>query len=243
MVPATDDRAEEPRLARVVAILRETPGISYARPLAPGKLVELLRPWLGSATDDPALPLPAVVEVRLAGEGPELSPLTKQLEEAAPGTLLESHGVWVQRLSALARSVQTCAFLALGVVAAVSGLVVAVATRAGLAARRESIEIVHGLGATDGYIASRFARRATMLAAIGGAAGALTALPVLLSLARLAAPFTAGFEGPSGPSQWGWLATLPAGLWLALPALPAVAAAIGFITAQATVRRWLRRLP
>jgi hypothetical protein len=36
---------------------------------------------------------------------------------------------------------------------------------------------------------------------------------------------------------------LPAMLWLALPGLPAAAAAIGFATAQGTVRRWLRRLP
>jgi hypothetical protein len=36
------------------------------------------------------------------------------------------------------------------------------------------------LGATDGYIAGRFAARATLLAALGGTAGALAALPVLL---------------------------------------------------------------
>jgi cell division transport system permease protein len=32
-------------------------------------------------------------------------------------------------------------------------------------------------------------------------------------------------------------------LWLALPLLPLIAAAIGYLTAQATVRSWLRRLP
>ena len=73
--------------------------------------------------------------------------------------------------------------------------VIAVATRAGLAARREAIEIVHGLGATDGYIAARFAGRATLLAATGGIAGAVLALPVLLTLANLAAPFTGGAAG------------------------------------------------
>jgi cell division transport system permease protein len=119
--------------------------------------------------------------------------------------------------------------------------VIAVATRAGLAARREAIEIVHGLGATDGYIAARFAGRATMLAAIGALAGALAALPVLLGLAELSAPFATGpvMDGTAANA----LAALPAGLWVGLPALPVVAAAIGFLTAQGTVRRWLRRLP
>jgi hypothetical protein len=39
------------------------------------------------------------------------------------------------------------------------------------------------------------------------------------------------------------LAVLPGPLWLVLPALPMATAAIGFLTAQGTVRRWLRRLP
>jgi len=124
---------------------------------------------------------------------------------------------------------------------AVAAAVIAVATRAGLAARREAIEIVHGLGATDGYIAARFAGRATLLAATGGMAGALLALPVLLTLAVLAAPFAGAAEPPVDPAQA--LAALPLTLWLLLPGLPAAAATIGFLTAQGTVRWWLRRLP
>ena len=34
----------------------------------------------------------------------------------------------------------------------------------------------------------------------------------------------------------GWFAALPPALWLALPSLPLVAGAIGFATAQGTVR-------
>ncbi len=120
---------------------------------------------------------------------------------------------------------------------AVAAAVIAVATRGGLAARREAIEIVHGLGAGDGYIAARFAARATKLAATGGIAGGILALPVLLGLARLAAPFGTSVTGDD------WLNSLPIGLWLLLPGLPLTAAAIGFVTAQGTVRRWLRRLP
>jgi cell division transport system permease protein len=131
--------------------------------------------------------------------------------------------------------------MALLLVAAVAAAVIAVATRAGLAARREAIEIVHGLGATDGYIAARFAGRATLLAATGGTAGAVIALPVLLTLAILAAPFAGAATAPDSPADA--LAALPLALWMALPGLPAAAAAIGFITAQGTVRWWLRRLP
>jgi cell division transport system permease protein len=229
------------RLDRVVALLAGMSGIAEARPLSDDELAELLRPWLGSGAERLALPLPAVIAVRLADAGLALDPLAARLDAVAPGTLVESHGVWIRRLAVLARSLQACAGVALLLVVAVAAAVIAVATRAGLVARREAIEIVHGLGATDGYIATRFARRATLLAAIGGAVGAVVALPVLLTLASLAAPFMGGAQDVISPNDV--LASLPATLWLALPGLPAAAAAIGFATAQGTVRRWLRRLP
>jgi cell division transport system permease protein len=77
----------------------------------------------------------------------------------------------------------------------------------------------------------------------------VVALPVLLVLANLAAPLTGAVPHASPPTGLAarlpidLLTALPALVWLALPALPLLAAAIGCITAQITVRRWLRRLP
>jgi cell division transport system permease protein len=230
------------RLDRALTLLVGTPGITSARALTDEELGDLLRPWLGSGAERLALPLPAVIAVQLADPDLEMDRLARRLDEAVPGTLVESHGEWIRRLSVLARSLQACAGLALLLVAAVAAAVIAVATRAGLSARREAIEIVHGLGATDGYIAARFAGRATLLAAIGGITGAVVALPVLLALASLAAPF-AGTAPQAAASPTDAVGALPAALWLTLPGLPAGAAAIGFLTAQATVRRWLQRLP
>ncbi len=228
------------RLDRVLALLRGTPGVASVRPLSDDELATLLRPWLGSGSGRIALSLPAVIEVRLSDPSLDTGRLAIRIETAVPGTLLESHDIWSRRLAVLARSLQACAGLALAVVAFVAVAVIAVATRAGLSARRDAIEIVHGLGATDSYIAGRFARRATLLATAGAGIGAFAALPVLLGLAGLAAPFT-------GQSEWNGAADLaadlPSELWLSLPALPLTAAAIGWLTAQGTVRRWLRRLP
>jgi len=225
------------RLATVLAVLIGTPGITTARALSDEELSDLLRPWLGAGAERLAIPLPAVIAVQLGDSGSDLAPLAHRLDQAAPGTLMENHDVWIRRLAVLARSLQACAGLAVLLVALVAAAVIAVATRAGLAARREAIEIVHGLGATDGLIAGRFAARATMLSAAGGLAGAVLAAPVLLALAGLAAPFGGGVPSANP------LSALPLGLWLALPGLPAAAALIGWLTAQVTVHRWLRRLP
>lgn len=232
------------RLDRALAVLNATPGVASVHALSEGELADLLRPWLGGGAERLSIPLPAVIAVRLAPGAAEPDQLARQLDSAAPGTLVESHDLWVRRLGLLTRSLQACAWVALGMVAAIASAVVAIATRTGLAARREAIEIVHGLGATDRYIAGCFARRATVLASFGGLLGALAALPVLLALAWLAAPFASA--RPWAPDQFSGLAALailPTPLWLALPALPLAAAAIGFLTAQGTVRRWLRHLP
>ena len=243
-VPQPKDPAAQgngSRLERVVAALAGTPGVAEARPLSEDELDDLLRPWLGNGAERLALPLPAVVAVRLSDPSLALEPLSRRLAAIAPGALVESHGVWVRRLTTLARSMQACAGLALLVVIFVAVSVIAVATRAGLASRREAIEIVHGLGASDSYIATRFATRATLLTVVGGLAGAIVALPVLLILADLAAPFGAVNLNVDTPAVA--LAALPSSLWLTLLALPFAAALIGCVTTQVTVRRWLRRLP
>jgi cell division transport system permease protein len=74
-------------------------------------------------------------------------------------------------------------------------------------------------------------------------------MPVLVTLAGLAAPFTAGPKAtdvaPAAAfmSLGSFVTALPTAIWVSLAALPVGAAAIGFLTAQGTVRRWLRRMP
>ncbi len=245
------------RVARVAALLRADPGVAAVRLLGEQELEGMLRPWLGGGDERIALPLPAVLEVRMrAAEAVpdrlterldanslaarlDANSLAARLDAATPGTLVDDHGAWLVRLGTLARSLQACAALATAVVACVAAAVVAVATRAGLSARRDAIAVVHGLGATDGYIAKRFARRATALAAAGAVLGTLAAVPLLASLAQLAAPFAM----PGAGEADGVPGLLPLALWVRLAALPLAAAAIGWLTAQGTVRSWLLRLP
>ncbi len=240
----TDLVANGTRLDRVRTALAATAGIARARTLSDDELRTLLRPWLGanlgSSSGEIAIPLPAVIDVQLTGAGPNHAALAAALETAAPGTLVEEHDRWVKRLATLARSLQACAALALAVVGFVAVAVIAVATRAGLASRRDAIETVHGLGATDDFIARSFAQRATVLAGIGAGIGAVAALPVLAGLTGLAAPF-GNAAAPDGIA--GALAAIPVTLWLAVVCLPPLAASIGWLTAHRTVRRWLRRLP
>jgi cell division transport system permease protein len=236
-VPDPDGQAatgSTTRLAAVLGALQGMPGIANPQLMSADEVNRLLAPWLGSDVAQLALPVPAVVTADWAGPG---SPdgLAASLQKISPGTLVASGASWAARVAALTTSLQACAAAVLCIVALVAGAVVSVATRSGLAQRREAIEIIHGLGALDADIADRFAARATFLAAAGSGVGALVALPVLFWLADLAAPF-------AGPAPGAAMPGLPPALWIALPALPVIAAVIGWGTAQLTVRGWLRSL-
>jgi cell division transport system permease protein len=229
------------RAAAVTALLSGMPGIATARRLPADEIAALLRPWLGEDPSALSLPMPAVFEVTVAAPAAAAA-LDVAVAQAAPGSLVERNGAWLARLADLARSLQACAALALLVVVFVATSVVAVATRAGLATRRDSIEIVHSLGASDTVIARQFAARITTLVLSGAIIGVIVSIPVLLSLATLSAPFQPpAAAAPAAPGAL--LGALPPLLWVALAGLPLAAAAIGWVTAQATVRGWLGRLP
>ena len=207
-----------------------------AHRLSASDLQAALQPWLGDAAGHLGVALPAVFTLPDA-PSPELE---QSLARAAPGALVSRDTLWQARLARLAHALQACAALAICVVASVAAGVVALATRAGLATRREAIEIVHQLGATDGFLAAGFAGRVSGMAFLGALAGTALAAVVLLAMAHVTAPF----QLPAGAVPATQLAAgLPVALWVLLAGLPPLAALTGWLAAQATVRTWLLRLP
>jgi cell division transport system permease protein len=231
---APDAAHTQSRAVAVLAALSSAPDIAGAKLMSADQLNKLLLPWLGADIAQLALPVPAVITATWQGAD-DTGTLAASLQKIAPGTLVSTGSAWAARVVSLTSSLQTSAAAVLVIVALVAAAVVAVATRAGLAQRRDAIEIVHGLGALDADIADSFAARATLLTVIGALIGSGLALPVLIWLAALAAPFSEFAPRGSFPG-------LPPALWISLPLLPLAAAAIGWSTAQLTVRGWLRRL-
>ncbi|GAN67479.1 cell division protein FtsX [Acetobacter orleanensis] len=240
-----EKNAQKSRADAVLADLATLPVGTQVHRLTQEELARLLTPWLGDAGKT-ALPLPAVIEVRLA-EGQEApTDLEKTLDTHVPGTVVEHNAEWSTRLRALAQSLLACAALALVTVGGIATMITALATKAGLSTRRDIIEILHGLGATDSYIAGRFAGRTGGLALGGGLLGTLLAMAPLLLLFRMAAPFSASTLQAATPAMPDWRTLpdlLPGDMLTGLAALPFVAAFIGWATTQVMVRIWLRRMP
>lgn len=215
------------RMEAALEALRALPAVKEARAVDPARMAELLRPWLG---DVAGLPLPGVIELRLSDLAADPVLIGDHVAAAVPGAETEAHGVFVARLAALARALSAMALMALLLVAAVAAAVVVVAVRAGIAARRDSVLVLHMLGAADRDIAGRFARRTAWLGLLGGVFGVALAAALLWAVVQLAAPILPDI---------GWQ-ELP---WPGLAAVPLAAMVIAWAASMFSILAWLRRLP
>ena len=216
--------------ARAAEALAGTAGVAEARALEPAKAYDLIRPWLGDVSDLEDLPVPRLVAVTLDRRHPaDASQLKAALAAQNVDATVDDHSIWIKdirRAGGLVRWIGAGVFL---LIAAAAAAVVAFATRAGLAARRDVVEVLHLAGAEDGFIARLFQARFARVAGLAGLLGAGGAAALAAGL-RIAG----GGEGltPALPLAWSdLLATLPCPLLAA-----AVAAGAARYTAVKLIR-------
>lgn len=233
-LPAAAEGGDE-KLESVLAALRTTPGVQSAEAMEEPAMSELLEPWLGEALLTGDLPLPRLIAVTVdTAAPPDLAGLQQRLLELAPGVLVDDHQQWLARLLDLARAVELMALVVVVLVVLAASIMVIFVTRMGLAAHQRSIELLHLIGAQDGYVARQFQNHALSFGLRGGVLGLIAALPTLY-LARLLLQRI----------DSGLLPTLDLRPheWAAFILLPPAAALVTMLTARVTVLRTLARLP
>ena len=240
VMPAGGDQASavkesERRLNAVLSVLQTTPGVGAARPLDQRQIAELLEPWLGSADILADLPVPRLVDVSIIpGAFVNMDALSARLAEAAPGTSLDDHQVWLSKLVRLGHGLELLGMAVVILVGMATAATVVYATRTGLAVHRSVIEVLHLIGAQDDYIARQFAHRSLLLGLRGGVIGLVMAAPVLGGVHWLASRID---DKMMPDLRLGVLH------WLALCALPVAAGYLAMATARLTVHRALARMP
>lgn len=216
--------------ARAAEALSGAQGVAEARALEPAKAYDLIRPWLGDVSDLEDLPVPRLVAVTLDARHPaDAARLKAALAAQNIDATVDDHSVWIKdirRAGGLVRWLGAGVFL---LIAAAAAAVVAFATRAGLAARRDVVEVLHLAGAEDGFIARLFQVRFARIAGVAGLAGAAAAA-LLGAVLRLAGG--GGGLTPALPIAWSDLAAV-------IPC-PLLAAAVAAIAAQVTAVRLIR---
>ena len=167
--------------SRAAEALAGVKGVAEVRALDRAAAEDLLRPWLGDAPLPADLPIPQLVTVDLDPKAPATTAALKAALAAEHiDATVENHGRWLGEIRRSLLAVQGSALAAFLLVAAAAAAVTAYATRAGLAARHDVVEVLHLAGAEDRYIAGLFQRRFALLAGRAGLYGAVAAaLPVL----------------------------------------------------------------
>jgi len=233
-LPPTDDAGGGRGIESVVDRLRAMPGVVSAEEIPPQGIAALLEPWLGDPEFIGELPLPRLIDVRLSDDAAvDAEALATDLRRIVPGTAVDDHRIWLDRLVRLVRTVEGLATAVLVLIGLATIGTVVFATRSGLAIHREAIEVLHLIGAQDSYVARQFAGRALRMGLRGGVIGLVLAAPTLWAIVYLASRL----KGGPLPEM-----ALDIQSWVLLCMVPVVVAAIATLTARVTVIRALARM-
>lgn len=202
----------EAAVRKTAELARGFPGLSDVRVYSREESARLLEPWLGSGLSIEDLPVPRVIVLRFAGgRPPDLSELRRSLAAAVPAATLDDHRGWIGRMRAMSDAAVITGAVILVLMLAAMVLSVTFATRGAMATNRPVVEVLHLVGARDGFIAAEFQRHFLVLGFKGGVIGggaamALFALAGMLGgwlsgtaagdqLAALFGAFSIGWEG------------------------------------------------
>ena len=225
----------EARVAEVVAVLDSSPLATSHRQVPQAELEQLLDPWLDLGDDTAAtVPIPALIDVQLApGNEANLAQLREQVIARVPQARVDAQASWLAPVFSALRSLQWMAVALVALLALTSAAAVWLAARNAFGANRETIEIVHLLGGTDGQIARVFQRSIAFDAVLGGAVGLALGVVAILALGSRFAALQSGMISGGG---------LVWSDWLLLALIPFVGVLIAIYTARVTVFAALKKM-
>jgi cell division transport system permease protein len=220
-------------MPKALAKLRKTPGVTRAEPVPEAEMRQTLERWLGPGGIGDELPIPALINVDLT-TGANVAAIEGQLERTVPGARLVAHQEVVAPLLKSLRVLQWLALTLVLLMAAATSAAVVLAARGAFDTHRSTIEVMHGLGATDEQVTHMFQRKIALDALIGAAAGGLAAGLVRLVLGGGAAALAGDIAGgpPLTASDLILLTMLPIAAVL-------VAAVVGRMAVLAALRKTL----
>jgi len=232
----------EADVAAAAAIMRQAPGIADVRPYTRKESAELVEPWLGSGITLGDLPIPRIIVAKLVpGGAANFADLRKALAAQVPGATLDDHRGWIDRMRTMAETAVATGMVILALVISVTVLSVSFATRGAMATNRPTIEVLHYVGATDGFVASQFQRHFLVLGLKGGAIGGGAAM-ALFGILEAADTWLIGAPGgEQAAALFGSLAIGPAG-YIAMFVVIVLMALVTAVASRRTVGHTLENI-
>jgi cell division transport system permease protein len=180
--------------------VRSAPGVTSAEAVPESEMRGTLGRWLGPAAQSPDLPVPALINFDIA-QGADLAAIQQKVRAMAPEATVAAHREAVAPLLHSLRVLQWVAFGLVLLLSAAASAAVVLAARGALENHRFTIEVMHGIGATDQQVTNLFQRKIAIDALVGSIAGAAAAGLVLLMLSA-GASFAGELTGGATLSGW-----------------------------------------
>jgi cell division transport system permease protein len=212
--------------------VRSAPGVVSAEAVPESEMRATLGRWLGPAAQSPELPVPALINFDIA-QGANLAAIQQKVRSEAPEATVAAHREAVGPLLHSLRVLQWVAFGLVLLLSAAASAAVVLAARGALENHRFTIEVMHGIGATDQQVTNLFQRKIAIDALVGSLAGAAVAGLVLLMLSA-GASFAGELTGGATLSGWDLLV-----LFLLPLALTALATWVARLAVLAALRKAL----
>ena len=232
-IPAQSDDGEA-KISRVRDAVQKIPGVANVQQLSDDRIRQLLKPWFGSGDVIADLPLPAVLEVKLTSHMPlDYNVVQKELAAIVPGTQVDTRERWVSSFTEFAGALQALVTLLAIAIAIAMAVTISFASRASLHLHGRTVNLLHSMGAEDGYIASQFQREAFLLTLRGSLVGSVSAGLFYLLIGK----YVASLQVASLPSLY---MGLPHVALLLL--LPLACGCVAWGATFVTVRRQLQKV-
>jgi cell division transport system permease protein len=217
--PNPDLRAA--RGAAAVKALAATDGVRAVRLVPEAELAAMLEPWLGAGAADADVPIPALIDVELtrSASEAEIKRIEAALAASVPGARVDAQSAFLRPVYDALAALQYLALGLIALVALATGAAVWLAAKNALAGARETVEIMHLLGASDRQITAVFLRDVLREASFGGLVGTLMGAGAVWLLGQQFAALGSGMASGGGLiwSDWLVIAAIPlAGVLLAL---------------------------
>jgi cell division transport system permease protein len=227
---------------KAAAIARAFSGIGEVRPYSKEESAKLLEPWLGSGLTLDQLPVPRLIVVKISPDAtPDISQLRRLLAEQAPGATLDDHRGWIDRMRTMAGTAVAAGVGIMILMIAATVLSVTFATRGAMATNKTVIEVLHFVGAKNGFIAGHFQRHFLLLGLQGGGIGGGAAILLFALAGGMSRWFTGTAGGDQTAAMFGSFSIGMAG-YVAVLGQVVLIAAVTAMTSRQTVNRTLEMI-
>jgi cell division transport system permease protein len=173
-------------LDALLRAVRSAPGVVSADAVPEAEMRRTLQRWLGPGAASDELPVPALINFDLR-PGADLAAIQSRITAVSPDARVAAHRETVRPLLNSLRLLQWVALGLVLLLSAAAAAAVVLAARGALDTNRSTIDVMHGVGATDLQVTHLFQRRIAIDALTGSLIGAAAAAVVLLLLATGAA--------------------------------------------------------